>query len=51
VLSQQLVDTEAGIPLSTRVAPDRLDKAHRERLKTALRNVDAALDLVSEGRI
>jgi DNA polymerase-3 subunit epsilon/CBS domain-containing protein len=51
VLSQQLVDTEAGVPLSTRVAPDRLDKAHRERLKTALRNVDAALDLVSEGRI
>jgi DNA polymerase-3 subunit epsilon/CBS domain-containing protein len=51
VLSQQLVDTEAGVPLSPRVAPDRLDKAHRDRLKTALRNVDSALDLVSEGRI
>jgi CBS domain-containing protein len=51
VLSQQLVDTEAGVPLSTRVVPDRLDKAHRERLKTALRNVDAALELVAEGRV
>jgi CBS domain-containing protein len=51
VLSQQLVDTEAGVPLSTRVAPDRLDKAHKARLRTALRNVDAALELVSEGRV
>jgi DNA polymerase-3 subunit epsilon/CBS domain-containing protein len=51
VLSQQLVDTEAGVPLSTRVAPDRLDKAHKGRLKAALRNVDSALDLVAEGRI
>jgi DNA polymerase-3 subunit epsilon/CBS domain-containing protein len=50
VLAQQLIDTEAGVPLSTRVAPDRLDKPRRERLKTALRSVDAALDLVSEGR-
>jgi CBS domain-containing protein len=51
VLSQQLVDTEAGVPLSTRVAPDRLDKPHKERLRTALRNVDAALELVAEGRV
>ena len=51
VLSQQLVDTEAGVPLSTRVVPDRLDKAHKERLKVALRNVDAALELVAEGRV
>jgi DNA polymerase-3 subunit epsilon/CBS domain-containing protein len=51
VLSQQLVDTEAGVPLSPRIAPDRLDKPHRDRLKTALRNVDAALELVAEGRV
>jgi DNA polymerase-3 subunit epsilon/CBS domain-containing protein len=51
VLSQQLLDTEAGVPLSTRVAPDRLDKAQKMRLKAALRNVDSALDLVAEGRI
>ena len=50
VLSQQLVDTEEAC-LSTRVAPDRLDKAHKERLRVALRNVDLALDLVAEGRI
>ncbi|HEX5999981.1 MAG TPA: DUF294 nucleotidyltransferase-like domain-containing protein [Hyphomicrobiaceae bacterium] len=51
VLSQQLVDTETGVPLSTRVAPDRLDKPHKARLKTALRTVDTALELVSEGRV
>ena len=50
VLAQQLADTEAGVPLSTRVLPDRLDKPRRERLKTALRNVEAALELVGEGR-
>jgi CBS domain-containing protein len=51
VISQQLVDTEAGVPLSTRVAAARLDKAHTARLKAALRAVDAALELVSEGRM
>jgi DNA polymerase-3 subunit epsilon/CBS domain-containing protein len=51
VISQQLVDTEAGVPLSARVAPARLDKAHTARLKAALRAVDAALELVSEGRM
>jgi DNA polymerase-3 subunit epsilon/CBS domain-containing protein len=51
VLAQQLVDTEAGVPLSTRIAPTRLDKPHRARLKAALNAVDAALELVSEGRV
>lgn len=51
VLAQQLVDTEAGVPLSTRIAPDRLDKLRKARLRTALRTVDAALDLVAEGRV
>jgi CBS domain-containing protein len=51
VLAQQLLDTEAGVPLTTRIAPDRLDKAHRARLKSALAAVDAALELVSEGRV
>jgi DNA polymerase-3 subunit epsilon/CBS domain-containing protein len=51
VLAQQLVDTEAGVPLSTRIAPARLDKPHRARLKAALNAVDAALELVSEGRV
>jgi len=51
VLAQQLVDTEVGVPLSTRIVPARLDKAHKARLKTALNAVDAALELISEGRI
>ena len=51
VLAQQLVDTEAGVPLSTRIVPARLDKAHKARLRTALNAVDAALELVSEGRV
>jgi len=51
VLAQQLVDTEAGVPLSTRIVPGRLDKAHKARLKVALNAVDAALELVSEGRV
>jgi DNA polymerase-3 subunit epsilon/CBS domain-containing protein len=51
VISQQLADTEAGVPLSPRVGPDRLSKAERARLKRALGAVDAAVDLVSEGRI
>ena len=50
-LAQQLVDTEAGVSLSTRIAPDRLDKAHRARIRAALNAVDAALELVSEGRM
>ncbi len=51
VLAQQLVDTEAGVPLSTRIVPARLDKPHKARMKAALNAVDAALELVSEGRV
>jgi DNA polymerase-3 subunit epsilon/CBS domain-containing protein len=51
VIAQQLVDTEAGVPLSPRIALDRLDKPARARLKEALGAVDAAVELVAEGRI
>jgi DNA polymerase-3 subunit epsilon/CBS domain-containing protein len=51
MIEQQLMDTEAGEPLSGRVAPDRLSKAGRAQLKEALRAADAALELVGEGRI
>jgi CBS domain-containing protein len=51
VIAQQLVDTEAGVPLSPRVAPDRLGKTERAQLKAALGAAGAAVDLVSEGRI
>jgi DNA polymerase-3 subunit epsilon/CBS domain-containing protein len=51
VIGQQLADTETGVPLSTRVAVDRLSKAQKARLKTALRAVDEAIELVAEGRL
>jgi DNA polymerase-3 subunit epsilon/CBS domain-containing protein len=51
VIAQQLLDTEAGVPLSPRVNLGRLDKAEHRRLKAALGAVDAAVELVAEGRI
>jgi DNA polymerase-3 subunit epsilon/CBS domain-containing protein len=51
VIAQQLVDTEAGVPLSVRVATARLDKAQKAELKAALTAVDEAVGLVSEGRL
>ncbi len=51
VIGQQLADTEIGVPLSTRVAVDRLNKAQKVRLKTALKAVDEAIELIAEGRI
>jgi CBS domain-containing protein len=51
VIAQQLVDTEAGVPLSPRVAIVRLDKRERAELKGALSAVDQAIDLVAEGRV
>jgi DNA polymerase-3 subunit epsilon/CBS domain-containing protein len=50
MLRQQLADAEAGIPLSPRVAVDRLDSAEKKALRDALGRVDAAIDLVREGR-
>lgn len=51
VIAQQLIDTEAGVPLSVHVAPGRLDKAQQAELKQALKAVDEAVDLVAEGRL
>jgi hypothetical protein len=51
VFEQQLLDTEAGVPLSARVALDRLSKADRAQLRSALRRVDEAVELVAEGRV
>ena len=51
LIAQQLVDTEAGVPLSGRAAPDRLSKSEREQLRAALVAVDAAVELVAEGRV
>ncbi len=51
VIAQQLVDTEAGVPLSPRVELARLDKRQKTELKDALSTVDEAIGLVSEGRL
>jgi DNA polymerase-3 subunit epsilon/CBS domain-containing protein len=51
VIGQQLADTETGVPLSTRVAMDRLGKTQKARLKTALKQVEEAIELIAEGRI
>ena len=51
VISQQLIDTEVGVPLSTNVEIGRLDKMARAELKQALKAVENAVDLVSEGRV
>jgi CBS domain-containing protein len=51
VISQQIVDMEAGIPATAQVAPERLDKAHKAKLKDALLAVEDAVGLASEGRI
>jgi len=50
MLNQQLTDAEEGAPLSPRVDPDRLGKARKRKLASALGKVDAVIDLVSEGR-
>jgi DNA polymerase-3 subunit epsilon/CBS domain-containing protein len=51
VISQQLLDQEAGIPLSVRVAPERLTKPEQARLRAALKAVEEAVGLVAEGRL
>jgi DNA polymerase-3 subunit epsilon/CBS domain-containing protein len=50
MLAQQLDDQAHGLPLSPCVAIDRLRRQERARLKQALRAVDTALAIVSEGR-
>jgi hypothetical protein len=51
MLSQQLADTEQGIPLSNRVEIDRLPAATKSELKSAVSKVAAIVDMVSEGRM
>jgi CBS domain-containing protein len=50
MLAQQLMDTEQGIPLSSRVAPDRLNDNLRVEVTRAVSAVATMNDLVSEGR-
>jgi DNA polymerase-3 subunit epsilon/CBS domain-containing protein len=51
LLAQQLIDSEQGVPLSPRIAPQRLSKAARADFREALHKVDTLLDLVGEGRL
>lgn len=51
LLTQQLIDSERGVPLSPRVELSRLGKAERAELKAALGKVSALMDIVGEGRL
>jgi DNA polymerase-3 subunit epsilon/CBS domain-containing protein len=48
ILQQQLLDLEAGIPLSNRVAPGSLSPALREQLKWALEQVPNVSNLLGD---
>lgn len=49
-LAQQLLDTERGVPLSSRVDPVAIGKSAKADLSKALGKVDILIDLVNEGR-
>jgi len=51
MLDQQLADSEQGIPLSTRVEPDRFRKIRKGLITDAVSKVKLIVDLVGEGRI
>ena len=48
ILQQQLLDLEAGIPLSNRVAPNSLSSAGRDHLSWALEQVPNASNLLGD---
>jgi DNA polymerase-3 subunit epsilon/CBS domain-containing protein len=48
ILEQQLLDLEAGIPLSNRVAPDSLGSALRDQLSWALQQVPNVSNLLGD---
>ena len=48
ILEQQLLDLEAGIPLSNRVAPGQLGSASRDQLKWALEQVPNVSNLLGD---
>ncbi len=51
MLAQQLADQEAGLPLSPRIVPAKLDETTRRKLKTALQTIPIAAALANEGRL
>ncbi|MBX2805887.1 MAG: CBS domain-containing protein [Hyphomicrobiales bacterium] len=50
ILKQQLADVNAGVPLSNRVAVKTLSADERSALRTAIRDIDLIVDIVSEAR-
>ena len=50
ILSQQLRDLSAGVPLSNSVETGRLGRVERQRLRYAIRSIGTLTDIVSEGR-
>lgn len=48
ILEQQLLDLDAGIPLSSRVAPDKLASALRDQLSWALEQVPNVSNLLGD---
>jgi hypothetical protein len=51
MLAQQLIDTEGGIPPSSRVDLRRLSPMQEAGLKAALGRVETAIGILSEGRL
>jgi CBS domain-containing protein len=50
ILTQQLRDLSAGVPLTNLVETGRLSRIERQRLREAIRDIGALIDTVSEGR-
>jgi DNA polymerase-3 subunit epsilon/CBS domain-containing protein len=51
ILTQQLKDSNAGVPLSNLVETGSLPARDRRRLRQAVRDIDALADAVSEARL
>jgi DNA polymerase-3 subunit epsilon/CBS domain-containing protein len=51
ILTQQLKDSNAGVPLSNLVETGALPARDRRRLRQAVRDIDALVDAVSEARL
>ncbi len=50
ILRQQLADSDAGVPLTNRVAVKTLSGKERGALKHAVRDIDIIIDAISEAR-
>ena len=51
ILRQQIADSQAGVPLGSKVDPGILPKHRREALVAAIRRIPGAIDLAREGML